>query len=299
MLHLPLSRAQLNRQAELRTDEKQRQELEKSGIFYGFFDGKFIVAGEKLRQFTRSEKPPVETETYFLGVDGSGTGHFLWHFLTEASGDYIFQSLRTIARSLSAQEIGIAVQGQGLALWHATHPHCARCAEVTEVADGGYVRKCKAGHQHHPRTDPAVIVLVKDSSDRILLGHQSSWDEGRFSTFAGFVEPGESFEAAVIREVHEEAGVVASEMTYLGSQPWPFPASVMIAFEALVQDPESARPDGVEITEIGWWSREELKRDIASGKVRLPPSISVARAMINRWYGPTHREDLSGKESWR
>jgi NAD+ diphosphatase len=299
MLHLPLSRAQLHRHAELRTDINAQNELEKSGIFYGFHDGKFIVEGEKLRQFSHSAKPNGRSEQYFLGVDDSGQGHFLQHFLDQPSGELQLQSLRSIAKSLSAQEIGIAVQGQGLALWHASHPRCAKCGKTTDPEDGGYVRRCEEGHQHHPRTDPAVIVLVKDSADRILLGHQSTWDEGRFSTFAGFVEPGESFEAAVIREVEEEAGVRASEMVYLGSQPWPFPASVMIAFEALVEDPQSARPDGVEITEIGWWSREELKGDIASGKVHLPPLISVARAMINRWYGPTHREDLSGKESWR
>lgn len=299
MLHLPLARAQLDRKAELRTDPLALQQLESNGIFYKFYDGNFFTADGGLAKFAFDQKPTGEHETFFLGVDDSGVGHFLWSQRDAPSGDVHLASLRQIAGAISATEIGIAVQGQGLALWHGSHPRCARCGKETKSFDGGYLRRCDEGHQHHPRTDPAVIVLVKDRQDRILLGHQGSWDEGRFSTFAGFVEPGESFEAAVIREVQEEAGVGVTELVYLGSQPWPFPASVMIAFEAITDDPERARADGSEITEIGWWSRDSIKADIDSGRLRLPPFVSVARAMINRWYGPSHREDLRSKDSWR
>lgn len=299
MLHLPLARAQLDRKAELRTDSPTLQQLEARAIFYKFHDGNFFVEDGRLAKFTFQEKPSGEYESYFLGIDDSGSGHFLWSQKDAPANDAQLSSLRQIAGSLSAQEIGIAVQGQGLALWHSSHPRCARCGKATQSCDGGYLRRCDEGHQHHPRTDPAVIVLVKDRSDRILLGHQGSWDEGRFSTFAGFVEPGESFEAAVIREVREEAGVQVTELNYLGSQPWPFPASVMIAFEAITDEPDQALADGIEITEIGWWSRESLKADIDDGKLRLPPKVSVARAMINRWYGSSHREDLRSKDSWR
>lgn len=299
MLHLPLALAQLDRKAELRNDSGAMQELESNAIFYKFHDGNFFIEGDRLEKFCVQARPAGQHETYFLGVDGSGTGHFLWSQKDAPAKEVQLASLRQIAGGLSAVEIGIAVQGQGLALWHSSHPRCAQCGEATKSCDGGYVRRCEAGHQHHPRTDPAVIVLVKDDADRILLGHQGSWDQGRFSTFAGFVEPGESFEAAVIREVQEEAGVQVRDLKYLGSQPWPFPASVMIAFEAVTDQPDSAKADGTEITEIGWWSRSSLKEDVATGKLRLPPFVSVARAMINRWYGPTHREDLRSKESWR
>ena len=299
MLHLPLARAQLDRKAELRSDSLALQKLEPSAIFYKFYDGNFFVSDGRLAKFAFADKPTGEHETYFLGVDSSGAGHFLWNQADSPSVDLRLSSLREIAGGLSAEEIGIAVQGQGLALWHNSHPRCARCGKETKSCDGGYLRRCDEGHPHHPRTDPAVIVLVKDRHDRILLGHQASWDEGRFSTFAGFVEPGESFEAAVIREVQEEAGVLVSELIYLGSQPWPFPASVMIAFEAITDNPDHAVADGTEITEIGWWSRDSLKADIDQGKLRLPPFVSVARAMINRWYGPNHREDLRSKDSWR
>jgi NAD+ diphosphatase len=191
----------------------------------------------------------------------------------------------------------------GLANWHATHTHCARCGAKTVSDLGGTVRVCpQDATQHHPRTDPAVIVLVKDKDDRILLGHQPIWPDKRFSTFAGFVETGESFEECVSREVFEEAGVYLTDINYLTSQPWPFPASIMIAFEAITHRPEEARPDGTEITEVRWFSRAEMKNAVATGDLLLPPTISVARRMIQSWYTSVDgytREQLHGGESWR
>lgn len=191
------------------------------------------------------------------------------------------------------------MHGQGLAFWHANHRFCSRCGKETASILGGSVRSCVDGHQHHPRTDPAIITLIKDRSDRILLGHQASWPEGRFSTFAGFVEPGESFEGALHREVAEEAGITISDFQYLGSQPWPFPSSVMIAFEAITEEPDRARPDGEEITEIKWFDRASLFEASRAGTLLLPPPISVARAMIDRWYEAGKGEPLSTKDAWR
>ncbi|MFM8825331.1 MAG: NAD(+) diphosphatase, partial [Candidatus Nanopelagicus sp.] len=150
-----------------------------------------------------------------------------------------------------------------------------------------------------PRTDSAIIVLVKDEDDRILLGRQKVWPKNRFSTFAGFVEPGESFENCVTREVMEEAGVALKEINYLGSQPWPFPASLMIAFEAITNTPELARPDGDEIEEIRWFTRSDMKDAIAQKTLILPLEISVARQMIKAWYGAGAETELAGNESWR
>ena len=129
------------------------------------------------------------------------------------------------------------------------------------------------------------------------------WPVGRFSTFAGFLEPGETFEQCVSREVFEESGVTVSKINYLGSQPWPFPASIMIAFEAVIDDPSAARPDGEEIVEVRWYSRAQLRAAMEDGSLLLPPIISVARKMIERWFGAEHGEftgqSLTGGESWR
>jgi NAD+ diphosphatase len=133
----------------------------------------------------------------------------------------------------------------------------------------------------------------------VLLGRQKVWPKNRFSTFAGFVEPGESFEHCVVREVFEEAGVALSKINYLGSQPWPFPSSLMIAFEAITTNPAAARPDGDEIEEIRWYSRADMKTAIANNTLILPLEISVARQMINAWYGEAAAFELKGNESWR
>lgn len=168
------------------------------------------------------------------------------------------------------------------------------------VVLAGSVRRCPADQsEHYPRTDSAIIVLVKDEADRILLGRQKVWPKNRFSTFAGFVEPGESFENCVTREVMEEAGVELTQINYLGSQPWPFPASLMIAFEAITHTPQIARPDGEEIEEIRWFTRSDMKDAIADKSLILPLEISVARQMIKAWYGENADKDLVGNESWR
>jgi NAD+ diphosphatase len=216
------------------------------------------------------------------------------------SADSNLKTLREIGAFLSPRDIGLAVHAQGLANWHKKHTRCSQCGAATTVISGGSVRKCLIDEsEHYPRTDSAIIVLVKDDQDRVLLGRQKVWPKNRFSTFAGFVEPGESFEHCVVREVFEEAGVALSKINYLGSQPWPFPSSLMIAFEAITTNPAAARPDGDEIEEIRWYSRADMKTAIANKTLILPLEISVARQMINAWYGEASAFELKGNESWR
>ena len=243
-----------------------------------------------------------EGSRYFLGLDAvSEEPYFAWdtRWATARTDEEMkigFTTLRDVGAALSDIDVELALHAVALSNWHQSHPCCARCGAQTRVDLGGAVRVCDADKsQHHPRTDGAVIVLVRDKDDRILLGHQPVWPEGRFSCFAGFLEPGETFEQCVAREVFEEAGVAVREISYLGSQPWPFPASIMIAFDAVTDFPETAHPDGAEITEVKWFTRDQLRAEAKAGTLLLPPSISVARKMIERWLGET----AVGGETWR
>src|SRR5665811_1147640 len=136
----------------------------------------------------------------------------------------------------------------------------------------------------YPRTDPAVIMAVTDADDRLLLARRPHWPQGRLSVLAGFVEPGESLEAAVAREVFEEVGVVVEQVRYLGNQPWPFPSSLMVGFTARAIDP-TLHLDQEEIVEAVWASREELREMVLAGRFGISPTVSIARRMIERWYG--------------
>lgn len=244
----------------------------------------------------------VGGERYFLGIDrATDTAYFAWESGAVVSDVEDYLTLRELAGGLSPIHLELSMHAIALSNWHSAHPHCSRCGAATRVDLAGAARICDVDQsQHHPRTDPAVIVLIKDRDDRILLGHQPVWPEGRYSTFAGFLEPGETFEQCVAREAFEESGVLLTEITYLGSQPWPFPASIMIAFEAITDAPQDARPDGSEITDVRWFSREELKAAAEDGSLLLPPTVSVARRMIEGWLGGVEldREKLAG-ETWR
>ncbi|MBE0008724.1 MULTISPECIES: NAD(+) diphosphatase [unclassified Arthrobacter] len=193
--------------------------------------------------------------------------------------------LRAAATLLSGRDAGIFAQAVAIANWHAKHTHCPRCGTLTEVTEGGWVRRCPSdGTDHYPRTDPAIIVAVVDEADRLLLGSAAAWPEGRFSTLAGFVEPGESLEGAVIREVAEESGIEVHSPQYLGSQPWPFPASLMLGFIATAVNTNQV-PDGVEIMDVRWFTRSELSTAVRAGDITIPTGVSVSRALIEHWYG--------------
>ena len=302
-LSLPLSRGELDRAAHLRGDQAALEEMWQRAKVIELLGDRFRCSDNAL-DFLSSDSISAkakDADRYFLGLDQKGNPYFALHLRTDIQEfPREYESLRTIGKSLNALEIGAAVHALAIAQWHDSHRRCAKCGGETRARLGGAVRRCESCESdHHPRTDPAVIVLVKDKSDQILLGRQKVWPAKRFSTFAGFVEPGESFESTVIREVEEECGGAVENMRYLGSQPWPFPASLMIAFEATISNPDSVKADGEEIEEIIWLDRKELKRKVASQELLLPPRISVARAMIEAWYGIDAREDLVGSETWR
>jgi NAD+ diphosphatase len=193
--------------------------------------------------------------------------------------------LRELGDALDDTDAGIMTSAVALGHWHAVHERCSRCGAVTLATAAGWSRQCPdCGAEHYPRTDPAVIMAVVDEDDRILLGRQRRWPEKRFSTLAGFVEPGESLEAAVRREVFEESGIVVSDVGYRGSQPWPFPSSLMLGFVARATSTD-VTVDGEELAQARWWSREELALDVATQELLLPPPVSIARRLIEEWYG--------------
>ncbi len=199
--------------------------------------------------------------------------------------EVLWSSLREAARVLDVSDAALLVEAVAVSNWHATHTHCPRCGTPTTVEGSGWVRRCPQDNsQHFPRTDPAIIVTVVDKDDRLLLGSGTNWPEGRYSTLAGFVEPGESLEAAVIREIEEESGVVVHSPQYLGSQPWPFPNSLMLGFKATATS-TSTKADGVEIRDVRWFTREELAADLRSGAIAVAGGVSIARALIEHWFG--------------
>jgi NAD+ diphosphatase len=297
-LKLPLAVAEIDRSAHLRSDEAYLQSSWPNALVLQFNSEKFASQSNQLTFVKGASLGEYDSQIdYFLGVK-DGENFFLRH-LNDETLTSEFKSLRAIGSFLSPRDIGLAVHAQGLANWHSKHPRCSLCGGPTVVVLAGAVRRCPADQsEHYPRTDSAIIVLIKNDKDQILLGRQKVWPKYRFSTFAGFVEPGESFEHCVIREVREEAGVELTKINYLGSQPWPFPASLMIAFEAITNTPELARPDGDEIEEIRWFSREDMKSAILDKSLILPFEISVARQMINAWYGDGADKDLAGNQSW-
>jgi NAD+ diphosphatase len=231
--------------------------------------GRVALDGDRL---ARLPVPGLDGEAVLLGVDDGGAALFAF----DSAPGVALTGLREAAGALSQAEGGLAAYASGVLNWHRTHPHCARCGARTVMAEAGFVRSCPScGAQHHPRTDPVVIMLVTDG-DRVLLGRQAAWPAGRYSALAGFVEPGESLEEAVAREVHEEAGVTVSGARYMASQPWPFPSSLMLGFFAEYAGGEAHVRDD-ELEDVRWFTRDELADTV------LPPRLAIARTLIDAW----------------
>jgi len=202
--------------------------------------------------------------------------------------------LRSEGAALGATDAALLATATALLGWHAKARFCSVCGAPTESELAGWIRRCvRNGHEEYPRTDPAVICLVHDGADQVLLGRQPSWPLGRFSVLAGFVEAGESLEACVEREISEEVGVAVTEIHYLGSQPWPFPRSIMLGFHATANPNDPVLPRDGEIAEACWFSRDHVRAALNAGDwtgvadgerpLLLPGSVSIARGMLESW----------------
>lgn len=282
---LALARGTVNRASRLREDQREVDALWASGTtrVLRVHDGEALVTGDPPRLVLVAPFP-TDAERFLLGIDDHRHAYFAVAEPFEAGPGQERTNLRKVGGLLSDRDVGLLVHAVALANWHATHSHCARCGASTTVAAGGHLRRCpRDGSEHFPRTDPAVIMLITDGEDRALLGRQHSWPARRFSTLAGFVEPGESAEQAVVREVREEAGVEVDTVRYFASQPWPFPSSLMLGFYGHATTTEIILED--ELAEARWVSRETLALEVARGELRLPPPVSIARRLIEGWYG--------------
>lgn len=222
--------------------------------------------------------------TVFLGRRG---GQAL--FAIEILGDELpaslpaggFRGLREVVGEVSEADAALLAYARAMILWQKRHRYCGACGAPNRATDGGFMMACTdaaCDHKSFPRIDPAVIVLVH-RDDRCLLGRQAAWPAGRFSTIAGFVEPGEALEDAVIREVHEETNIRVGDCTYIASQPWPFPAAMMLGFHATGLTDDIRFNDG-ELAEARWLTRE----DIRAGAIGLPPRESIAFRLIENWF---------------
>jgi NAD+ diphosphatase len=305
-LNLPLARAALSRNGDLRRNPNLLAELstDPSTRAAVLFDGKFLAEPDQsaLRLLPISElfdaadvHPLVYLGETTSDLQGLSAGSAIFLVLVDqaqanllidqsAANGCTWLQLRRSGFGLSDLDAGIATQALAISNWHATHSYCPNCGQVTEVVQAGWARHCSTCDRDvFPRTDPAVIAAVTDDEERLLLGSQGIWEANRWSVLAGFVDAGEALPAAVAREMFEESGLTVSEIEFQGSQPWPFPFSLMMAYTARAKGEQQLRPDGFEIEKLRWVSREQLAAEVHD--LRLPSKASIARALIEQWYG--------------
>jgi NAD+ diphosphatase len=237
-----------------------------------------IVPVERLGQ-------PLPEDALFLGEE-DGAALFAADLGRSVLPGCRFAEVRAVGAWLPAREAGWCAYARALAFWHSRHRYCGVCGGPTVGAHGGHIRRCQiCDAQHFPRSDPAVIVLVThrhpEFGERCLLGRSTRFPAGLYSTLAGFVEPGESLEETVRREVYEESGVEVADIQYRSSQPWPFPASLMLGFRATARD-DALRIDPDELVDAGWYTRTQLI-DPERRPIGLPNPDSIARHLIEDW----------------
>ena len=246
------------------------------------------MAGQEAALFAPDDVAHLAVGTHLFLGEADGVA-YLAAVLAEAEAEPGLDVDWAGLRTLDAPDLahGLVVEAIALSQWHAVHTHCPRCGTRTAVTQGGWVRHCPAdGTNQFPRTDPAVIMAVTDPDDRLLLARGAQWAPGRRSVLAGFVEPGEGLEQAVVRETMEEVAVVVDpdSVEYRGSQPWPLPASLMVGFRARATTTRLVRQED-EIAEADWFTRDEVATAVADGDLGLPGRSSIARSLIEDWFG--------------
>ena len=246
------------------------------------------MAGQRVAMFAPDDVAHLAVGIHLFLGDADGVAYLaalLADPHAEPDLDVDWAGLRAL--DVPDLEQGLVVEAIALAQWHAVHTHCPRCGTVTEVTQGGWVRRCPTDDSSHfPRTDPAVIMAITDDDDRLLLARGPLWDPSRRSVLAGFVEPGEGLEQAVVRETMEEVGVVVDpdSIEYRGSQAWPLPASLMLAFHGRATSTQLVLQED-EIAEAGWFTREEVAAALADGTLSSYGRNSIGRSLIEEWFG--------------
>jgi len=232
---------------------------------------------------------PADAELTFLGLEPSGTALFAYDARApwlDAPAGTAFVPLRALAGELDPDDAALAAYAVGMIGWHRVQRFCGRCGSATEVEAAGHRRRCPVcGLVHFPRTDPAITMLVQ-SGDRCLLSRRRGAPEHRWSALAGFVEPGETPEEAVVREAREETGVEVVGVEYVTAQPWPFPQALMIGYWALAASPAvgaDVTPDGDELVEARWWERDALAGAVRDAAIALPPPGTIGNYLITTW----------------
>jgi NAD+ diphosphatase len=285
--HLALARGTVDRVTKRRTDQDWIDAAWKDPRtrVLVVHQGQALVRDESL-VFLAPEQAPAGVR-FLLGEDTDGTVYFGVSAPLGPQADGVrAASLREVGAVLPDRDAGLLTHAVALANWHDTHVRCPLDGTPTVPDAAGHSARCpQDGSEHFPRTDPAVIMLVTDPEDRCLLARNAAWPGRRVSILAGFVEPGESAEQAVIREVAEETGIAVTNVRYLGSQPWPLPRSLMLGFRADALPGQVIAVDHEELTDAFWWSRADLLAALQAGELALPPSVSIARHIIEDWYG--------------
>jgi NAD+ diphosphatase len=293
----PLARSTLDRAAQLRTDEVWLAEAWQRARILVVAEGRALVAGDHLVLVGADQAP--DGLRLFLGVDPAGVPYFavLAELPPTRANDLARPfGIREVGHLLSSLDAGLLMTAVGLANWHARHEFSPTSGGPTTVRDGGWVRVDSAGAQMWPRTDPAVIVLIHDGvpgeDGACLLGSNVAWSRGRagaiprYSCLAGFVEPGESAEQTLIREVAEEVGVQVTDLRYVASQPWPYPGSLMLGFHARADPDDQVTPDPTEIADARWFTRGEIRTaeaGAAGAGFGIPNPSSIAHFLIMKW----------------
>ena len=237
-----------------------------------------------------AQLPFSPQEPYYLGKYGEKS-YLALHVEApsqqlEENWQHCFAPLRAVAGMLEPYQGELAAAAVALATWDKNTKFCERCGASLKLACAGWEKHCTAcAHITYPRTDPAIIVAITDDAERLLLIHGATWQPGRYSVVAGFVEAGESLEAAVAREALEETGIKISQASYCSSQPWPFPRSLMFAFTARAGGQQEPKADMQEVGHAFWVSREEFTQLVLEGKVIVPGRASSGHALVRAWYG--------------